>query len=473
MEDSSIIVPSSLVPFKRPTSPSDGNRDGAIDAVTTAAALAEKARIARRNAEANDTRERLWDEDNRNGRDIPDYTQAELLYFHHHLKDRIVANGHVHGGRHAGKKITMAIVANHLCPTLFGVKAGGIRKRCMNCLDYWQRRGVAPRTQEEHAPLMSYVHRWLLPEDFEGGSTPSLPLMRNLPAKRAAMNAIETSPNPKKKKPSTSYFSCDDPALTGRDPRDEGHSYKEALRFNNVRAISLKYPNANPSGVITFLLPLQDNGRDEAHDKLHLLIQITDVNPYAAALIRAKLSPRGDALTVQHPLQDSFFLTRCEPFSMAVARADKAGGDDDDNLRARLRLALEDRRAQLVDAACLSEQATLLGAQSCPVTVPMSETTYLFPDGLTCNNQSFNDEGTFEDEDKWSLVPKFIQVNDMVSDAEFEGFDVEGRHEARRSQHGAVWVGFTMAVDKPDKDSGPKKKTPIRSATVPAFTFQS
>ena len=43
-------------------------------------------------------------------------------------------------------------------------------------------------------------------------------------------------------------------------------------------------------------------------------------------------------------------------------------------------------------------------------------------------------------------MTRFVLVNDFVLDAEFEAYPTEQKHHARTTEHGAVWVAFTMGV---------------------------
>ena len=208
----------------------------------------------------------------------------------------------------------------------------------------------------------------------------------------------------------------------------------------------------------------QENGIGEACDKVYLIVQSSDLNPFAANYWHAKLSPNGNSITIQHPMHDTFLLTQPDGFSEALAAADVKGATT-----AARDVGLKSTFVMAVKNAPLLEEITLGTDQHDPkVDVPMTDTTIMFPDGISVNNASFNTEGKFND--PYSLVTRFMAVSDFVDDSEFDTYDSDKKHHERSEQHGALWAVFTMALEETKKELE-LGKTPPKPKGRAKFSF--
>ena len=154
---------------------------------------------------------------------------------------------------------------------------------------------------------------------------------------------------------------------------------------------------------------------------------------------------KGDAITIQHPMHDTFLLTETAMFQEALARADS---DETDSNEAR-KIGWKSTIVTAVNNAPLLEDVTLGG--DVIVRVPMTDTTFMLPPGTIVKNASFNADGKFTDD--YSLVVRYVVVSDLAS-----------LH--RKEQHRAVWIALTMAVNTSkkgleiDQNATPKTKGP-------------
>ena len=106
----------------------------------------------------NITKKRLWDEDFRNGSDLPDCITKELCFFYLNLKDKVVTIDSKE------QKLTLAYIANHCVDTLFGQKNRGIRSRCHQKLINWSKKPRPPTAiKAKEAPITSALHSTFFP----------------------------------------------------------------------------------------------------------------------------------------------------------------------------------------------------------------------------------------------------------------------------------------------------------------------
>ena len=93
-------------------------------------------------------------------------------------------------------------------------------------------------------------------------------------------------------------------------------------------------------------------------DKLYFIVQNPDLNPYSAGHWTTKLSKKGDAITIQHPMHDTFMFTMPVGFSAALGDAD---GEVTNSAR---KIALSTTMRKAIDGALLTETVNVGGRKT-------------------------------------------------------------------------------------------------------------
>ena len=142
---------------------------------------------------------------------------------------------------------------------------------------------------------------------------------------------------------------------------------------------------------------------------------------------------------------DTFLITEPDKFSAALGFA-----DNEESTNQSRQITWQSTMVKAIEEAALLETVTIGEEEIDPqIEIPMTDTTFMLPKGISVNNASFNDKGKFHD--LCSLVSRYVSVSDFVDDTEFESYksvSLEKMHNKRMTQHGAFWVVFTMGVNK-------------------------
>lgn len=101
----------------------------------------------------------------------------------------------------------------------------------------------------------------------------------------------------------------------------------------------------------------------------------------------------GDAITIQHPMLDTFLITEPAKFSAALGFA-----DNEESTNQSRQITWQSTMVKAIEEAALLETVTIGEEEIDPqIEIPMTDTTFMLPKGISVNNASFNDKGKFHD----------------------------------------------------------------------------
>ena len=226
-----------------------------------------------------------------------------------------------------------------------------------------------------------------------------------------------------------------------QDPGTHGFDYDEALKYNNVYALSYEQDEAGsaPSDAVLCRFPnFPVNGKDGEDKDVDMVAFCVagGSNMLNARLIGAKLTTLGQGIIVTKPAKD---VSYCTNQVKHEAKFSEVTGVE-------RRLVKKAFNKELVALLREGKETSVIPTTNQTQEVPMKKVLYLLPDGMRCNNEYFNEKNRASN-DLLTLTPKIIAVTDLPSKDTFRMLGDNQKFTKAALALSTVVVCFQMAVD--------------------------